>query len=75
MVKSLKESSLLIKRLSKTIDNEVKEQKEGLLSMLLGKLSASLLINLLTGIWVKAKKHGQGVIRAGEGKIRAGQDF
>lgn len=43
--------------------------------MLLGKLSASLLTNLLTAIWVKAKKHGQGVIRAGEGKIRAGQDF
>ena len=64
--KSLKESRLLIKSVSEIIKNEAKEQKGGFLGMLLGTLGASLLGNLLTG---KAK------IRAGEGAIRAGQDF
>ena len=36
IVKSLKESSFLIKDVSETIQNEVKEQKGGFLSMLLG---------------------------------------
>ena len=42
--------------------------------MLLGKLGASLLGNLLTGKGVKAKILGKGIMRAGEGKIRAGED-
>ena len=46
IVKSLEESGLLIKDVSK---NEVKEQKGGFLSMLLGTLGASLLRNLLAG--------------------------
>ena len=66
MVKSLKESGLLIKQVIKTIKNVAKEQKEGFLGMLLLTLEASLLGNLLTG---------KGTIRSGEGKIRAGQDF
>ena len=41
-VKSLKQSDLLIKSISKTIKNEVKEQKDIFLSMLLGTLAASL---------------------------------
>ena len=41
-----------------------KKQKVGLLSMLLGTLSVSLLVNLLTR---------NGTIRAGEGTIRAGE--
>ena len=47
--------------------NEVKEQRGGFLSILLGTLGASLLGDLLT-------KHlsGKGAIRAGEGTIRAG---
>ena len=64
IVKSLEESSLLIKSLSETIKNEPKEQY--FLSMLFGTLGASLLGNLLTG---KDK------IRAGEVTVRAGQDF
>ena len=40
---------LINKRLSETIKNEAKEEKEGLLGMLLGTLGASLLGNLLTG--------------------------
>ena len=66
IIRSLEESGLLIKVVSKTIKNEAKEQKEGFLGMLLGTLGASLLGNLLAG---------KGTIRAGESTIRAGQDF
>ena len=62
--KSLEESGLLIKLISEAIKNEAKELKSRLVSMLLGALAASLLGNALTG-----------VIRAGEGPIRAGQSF
>ena len=48
-IKSLEESGVLIKRVSKTIVKESKEQKGGFLIMLLGTLAASLLGNLLTG--------------------------
>ena len=37
IIKSLQESSLLIKGVSKTIKNEVKKQKAGFPGMLLGK--------------------------------------
>ena len=43
MAKSLGDSGFLLKRVSETIHNEVKEQKQGFLSMLLGTLGASLL--------------------------------
>ena len=46
--KSPEESGLLIKGISETIKNETKEQKGGILVMLLGALCASLLGNLLT---------------------------
>ena len=49
LVKSLKYASLLIKGVSKTIQNEAKKQKGGFLSILLGTLGASLLGNLLAG--------------------------
>ena len=51
--------------MSKTIENETKEQKGGFLSMLLGTLGASLLGNLLSS--------GKGIVRAGEGIVRAGE--
>ena len=66
ITESLEESGLLIKGVGETIKNEEKEQKGGFLGMLLGTLCASLLGNLLTG---------KGIIRAGEGKITAGQGF
>ena len=59
IVKSLKDSGVILKGVSETIQHEAKEQRGGFLSMLLGTLGASLLGNLLTG--------GKGVIRAGEG--------
>ena len=63
IVKSLKDSGLLLKGVSKTIKNEAKEQKGGFLSMLLGTLGASLVRNILAG---------KGINRAGEGIVRAG---
>ena len=49
IVISLEDSGLLLKGVTETVQNEVKEQKGGFLSMLLGTLGASLLGNLLTG--------------------------
>ena len=49
IVKSLEDSGLLFKGISETIQNESKERKGGLLSMLLGTLGASLLGDILTG--------------------------
>ena len=64
IIKYLEESGLLIKRASETIQNESKQPKGGIFSMLLGTLGASLLENLLTS---------KGTFRAGEGTIRTGQ--
>ena len=50
IVKSLEDSGLLLKEITETVQNEVKEQKGGFLSLLLMYLlAASLLGNLLTG--------------------------
>ena len=71
ILKSLKDSGLLLKGVTESVENEVKEQKGGFLSMLLGTLGASLLGNLLTGKGVNKK--GKGIHRAGEGIVRAGE--
>ena len=42
LVKSLEDSDLLLKGATETVQNEVKEQKGGFLSMPLGTLGASL---------------------------------
>ena len=47
IVQSLEDSNILLKGVTKTMENETKEQKGGFLSMLLGTLGASLLGNLL----------------------------
>ena len=64
LIEALENSSILLKRVSKTIKNETKEQRGGFLSMLLGTLGASLLGNLQTG--------GKGIMRAGDGIVPAG---
>ena len=64
IVKSLEESGALIKGISETIENETKEQKRGLLPILLGTLAASILGNLLT--WKEVIRTGIGVIWAGQ---------
>ena len=48
IVISLEDSGLLSKGVGETIQNEVKEQKGGFLSILLGTLGASLMGNMLT---------------------------
>ena len=68
IVKSLKDSDLLLKGVTKAVQIEVREQKGGFLSMLLGTLSASLLGNILTGQGTIAKSQGPGVNRTGKGK-------
>ena len=64
IIEALENSDILLKGVTKTIENETKEQRGGFLSMLLGTLGASLLGNLLTG--------GKGIMRAGDGIVRAG---
>ena len=63
IVKSLEDSGLLVKGVTETVQNEVKEQKGGFLSILLGTLGAILLGNIL---------EGKVINRAGEGIVRAG---
>ena len=67
IVKSLKDSGVLLKGVSEAIQHEAKEQRGGFLSMLLGTLGASL----LGGILSKGLS-GKGVIRACERTIRTG---
>ena len=63
IVKSLEDSGLLLDGITEAVKNEVKEQKSGFLSILLGTIGASLLGNMLAG---------RGVVRAGEGTVRDG---
>ena len=66
IVKSLEESALLMKGISEIVKNEAQKQKDRFLPMLLWILVGSVLGNALTG---------KLVITAGEGVIRAGQNF
>ena len=65
IMKIIENSGILLKGISKKIENETKEQRGGLLGMLLGTLGASLLGNLLIG--------GKGMMIAGDGIVRAGE--
>ena len=62
----------MLKGVTETVQNEVKEQKEGFLSMLLGTLGSSLLGNLLTGWGINRAGKGRGINRASEGVLRTG---
>ena len=73
IIKYLEEPGLLIKRISETIQNEAKQPKGGIFSMLLGTLGASLLGNLLTS--KGTLRVGEGTIRTGQATIREGHDF
>ena len=64
IVKSFEDSGLLLNEVTESVKNEVKEQRGGFLSMLLGTLGASLLGNLLSGKGIN--KNGKGIHRAGE---------
>ena len=56
IVQGPEDCTILLKGITKTIENETKEQKGGFLGILLGTLAASLLGNILTG---------KGLLRAG----------
>ena len=65
IVKSLEQSSLLLKVVSETIKNEAKEQKCRFFGML-GTLDVTLLESMLAG--KRIIKGDDGVIRASEGE-------
>ena len=73
IIGALEDSNIWLKGVTKTIKNEVKEQKGGFLSMLLGILGATLLGNLLSGKGItrvgseNKKRKGKGIARAGYG--------
>ena len=67
IIEGLENSGILLKGVTKTIENETKKQRGGFLSMLLGTLGASLLGNLLNG--------GKGIVRAGDGIVRVGEEI
>ena len=62
----------MLKGVTKTIKNETKKQKRGLLSIFLGILGASLLGNMLAGKGIvragSGNKKGEGILRVGYGK-------
>ena len=72
IVQALEDFNVLLKGVTKTVENEIKEQKGGFLSMLLGFLGDSLLVNLLAGKGIiragSRNKKGKGIVRAGAGK-------
>ena len=50
IVQALEDSNILLKRVTKIIKTETKEQKGGFLSIFLGTLGSSLLGNLLANL-------------------------
>ena len=72
IIKSLKDSGLLLKGVTEAVKNEVKEQKGGFLSILLATLGASLLGDILTGRGINRAGKGRGINRAGEEVVSVG---
>ena len=69
---ALENSGILLKGVTKAIENETKEQRGGFLGLRLGTLGARLLGNLLTGGKI-IMRAGDGIVRAGDGIVRAGE--
>ena len=73
IAQALEDSNVLLKGVTKTIEDETKDQKGGFLSILLGTLGASLLGNLLAGKGIardgsgNPSKKGKEIVRAGYG--------
>ena len=67
IVQALEDSNILLREITKTIENETKELKGAFLGMLLATLGTSLLGNMLAG---------KGIFRAGyENKINKGKEY
>ena len=58
IVEALEDSKILLKGITKAIENKTKKQKDRFLEILIGTLGVSLLGNMLTG---------KGIVRAGYG--------
>ena len=72
IVNFFEDSGLLLKGVTETVENEVKEQKGGFVSMLLGTLGGILLGNLLTDRGINRAGKGKGINKAGKALLRAG---
>ena len=72
IVQALENSNILLKGVTKTIKNETKEQKGGLLGTLVRTLRSILLGNLLSVKGIlragSGNKKEKGILRAGYGK-------
>ena len=71
IIKSLEDFGLLLKGVTETVQNEVKEGKGVFLSILLDTLGASLLGNRLKGKEINIAWKGRRINGAGEGVLRA----
>ena len=71
--KSLDNAALLVKGVTETVENEVKERKGEFLGMFPATLGVNLLGNVVAS--KGAVRYNDGLIRAGEGTNRAGQNF
>ena len=65
IVQALEDSNLLLKGITKAIEIETKEKKEGFLGMLFSALGASLLENMLTGKGMSRSGYEKGMLRPG----------
>ena len=59
----------MLKGVTERVQDEVKEQKGGFLSMSLGTLCASLLGNISVGKGINSAGKGRGINRPGEGAL------
>ena len=71
VVRSFEDSGLLLKGVTEIVQNEIKEEKRGFLSMLLGTLGANLLGNILSGRGINKASKGLEINRTDEGIVRA----
>ena len=75
IIEALENSGILLKGVTKTIENETKEQGGGFLSMLLGTLGKLLtdgkeMVRAGEGS-VASRSKGEGIVRAGEGSKKS----
>ena len=69
IVQTLKDSNILLKGNTKTVENKAKQQKARFLGILLGTLGASLIVNMLAGKGIARAGYGN---NKGKGMLRAG---
>ena len=67
-IEALEDSHILLKGITKIIENETKKQKGEFLGMLLGTIGATLLGNMLTGKGISKARYGN---KKGEEILRA----